>query len=147
MADIQSSLRRLQESIRGLSDASALVGAVDLAHSGGSREGNEILDGDGIGVDIGIISTNRSRSRSPAASSASFQHRHPSPRQDRDHGRHHDEEDGRSSRSSNAGIPAREEQSVLSSIPRASRDSAEVSSVALAPTNHDTQHSGSLFLY
>lgn len=144
MADIQSSLRRLQESIRGLSDASALVGAVDLAHSSG--EANEILDG--IGIDIGI-STNRSRSRSrsSATSRASFQHRHPSPHQDRHHdrGRHNDEEDGRSSRSSNglAGVPAREEQSVLSSIPRESRDSAEVSSPLRQQPRH---YSRSCFL-
>lgn len=38
MTDIQSSLRRLQDSIRGLSDASALVGATtaSVASSGGS---------------------------------------------------------------------------------------------------------------
>eukprot|EP00903_Cladosiphon_okamuranus_P013256 g12360.t2 len=125
MADIQSSLQRLQDSIRGLSDASALVGALDVdvdvhqaifeeqqAGTGTSisppqpavplpRKYHRHRQDDGVG-DCGGVGTEPERRSSVGSSSSSSSGRPPS----------HDEE----------------QQSVLSSIPRERglRDSAEM---------------------
>lgn len=120
MADIQSSLQRLQESIRGLSDASALVGALDVEV--GENEAVAFEEEHGAGTSVSP----------PLQQPAAF-----SPRKHRRHRRHGEsvggsggaglETDRRSSLGSSGGPPTHdEEQSLLSSIPRELRDSAEV---------------------
>ncbi|CAN0546255.1 unnamed protein product, partial [Ectocarpus sp. 12 AP-2014] len=81
MSDIQSSLRRLQESIRGLSDASALVGATEAISVHSQERGNGDIYDDGGGVITspvfagsstrGSSSTRRSRPASSTSKSSS----------------------------------------------------------------------------
>lgn len=81
MADIQSSLRRLQESIRGLSDASALVGAAPTGPSsvvsredasGGSRSSGKSRSSENGLIEIkSRRSGDAPRPRSTSTSSAS----------------------------------------------------------------------------
>lgn len=131
MADIQSSLRRLQESIRGLSDASALVGAAAVSvHS----EADEASD-PGRSIFEHVTSPGNDRGGSPStASTPTFnkaaRHQHRSHR--------HDEPEGSSSRDSiregggvRGGSPKQQQQeqqqqSFLSSIGGDLRESAEV---------------------
>lgn len=132
MADIQSSLRRLQESIRGLSDASALVGAAAVSvHS----EADEASD-PGRSIFEHVTSPGNDRGGSPSiASTPTFnkaaRHQHRSHR--------HDEREGSSSRESiregggvRGGPPKQQQQeqqqSFLSSIGGDLRESAEVRS-------------------
>lgn len=106
MADIQGSLQRLQESIRGLSDASALVGALDVS-----------------GIDQGIFDEAGGISVSPLQQPAAS----PPYRHDEGVGSSRStgmEPDRRSSLGSGGKGSTRE--LMLSSIPSEMRDSAEV---------------------
>lgn len=126
MADIQSSLRRLQESIRGLSDASALVGAVNLSENGDDEQPLETSaplapSSPGSLARRRSISSGRQRTASP--SSSAFDDT--SGREYRDH------RDGLGGELSPVGGSAKQdeqqgERSFLSSIPRDLRESAEV---------------------
>lgn len=120
MTDIQSSLQRLQESIRGLSDASALVG--------GALDVDIDVNQDIFQEEQGGVGTSISPPQQQPVSSPNKYHRR----------RHDDGVDGRggvrtepdrrSSLGSSSGSPSHDEerQSMLSSIPRELRDSAEV---------------------
>lgn len=124
MADIQSSLQRLQESIRGLSDASALVGALDV--SGGIFEEGR----------AGTAGTSVSPPRQQAVSSPSeYHHRRRDEEGAGSNGSAAAGPDRRSSLGSSGGLPTDdEEQSILlSSIPRELRDSAEVCLLSPSP--------------
>eukprot|EP00752_Nemacystus_decipiens_P008373 g7484.t2 len=124
MADIQSSLQRLQESIRGLSDASALVGALDVDIDVDANQDIFQEEQAGLGTSV-----SPPLQQPPAASSSPSKY----------HGRRHDEglggsggleaePDRRSSLGSSGGPRTHdaEHQSMLSSIPREVRDSAEL---------------------
>lgn len=121
MADIQSSLRRLQESIRGLSDASALVGAVNLSEDGDEQP---LVTSAAAASPAGSLASSRAGRRRTASSSTSafddvsgqVYHRH---------------RDDMGEEISAVGGSARQDEqqaegSFLSSIPRDLRESAEV---------------------
>lgn len=132
MADIQSSLRRLQDSIRGLSDASALVGAAAVSVHSGADETSD----PGGSIFEHVTSPNNNLGGSPSIASTptlnkAARHRHRSHR--------HDEREGYSPRASTregggnrGGSPKlkqqEQQQSFLSSIGGDLRESAEVRS-------------------
>ncbi|CAM9504017.1 unnamed protein product, partial [Ectocarpus sp. 12 AP-2014] len=137
MSDIQSSLRRLQESIRGLSDASALVGATEAVSVHSQEGGNGDIYDDGGGVITspvvagsstrGSSSTRRSRPASSTSKSSSTDKYH-----QHQHRQHFDGDDDGDARSSQSGRRAKRPEepepsaSFLSSIPRDLRESAEM---------------------
>lgn len=131
MADIQSSLRRLQESIRGLSDASALVGAAAVSVHSGTDEAS---DPDGSIFEHVTSPTNNPKGGSPSiASTPTFNKAARHQRRSRRHG----ERASSSSRGSTSGgggahggppklQQQEQQQSFLSSIGGDLRESAEV---------------------
>ena len=129
MADIQSSLQRLQESIRGLSDASALVGALGVDVD----VNQDIFQEEQAGVGTSV-----SPPQQPAVSSPTKYHRLPHDGGVSVIGGVATEPDGRSSLGSSGGPSSHDEeqQSMLSSIPRELRDSAEVRCVNPIRVSH-----------
>lgn len=102
MADIQTSLRRLQESIRGLSDASALVGPATGAASdveGGSYEAGTAAGGI-LGSETSTFPAPNRRSRSRSSSVLSAANKAPLQQQFK---QRHDDRGGGSSRESLGG--------------------------------------------
>ncbi|CAM9586946.1 unnamed protein product [Scytosiphon promiscuus] len=127
MADIQSSLRRLQESIRGLSDASALVGAVNLSEDGEEQP----LETSAAGASPGSVARSRGACSSNAGRQGTAASSSSSAFDDASGQEYHGRHDGVGGELSPDGGSAKQdgqhdERSFLSSIPRDLRESAEI---------------------